>query len=88
MLPDIVLVMVLVLICVAGIFLWARLAASDARTIDAPAGEMEALFRGGVMCRYVITSGSARPAGVLQLGRPAARDADQPLDRSDLGSQV
>jgi hypothetical protein len=54
----IVLVVVLVLMCGVGIFLWARLAASNERTIDVPAGEAEELFRGDVMCRYVITSGS------------------------------
>ncbi len=55
---EIVLVVVLVLLCVAGVFIWTRFAATNARTIDAPAGEPEELFRGGVMCRYVITSGT------------------------------
>lgn len=55
---EVVLVVVLVLLCVSGIIMWTRLAVSNARTIDAPAGELEELFRGGVMCRYVITSGS------------------------------
>ncbi|HVB43836.1 MAG TPA: hypothetical protein VNF47_14195 [Streptosporangiaceae bacterium] len=58
MLLEIVLVVVLVLMCIVGIFLWTRLAAASARTIGAPAGELETLFRGGVMCRYVLTSGS------------------------------
>ena len=38
--------------------MWARLAASNARAIDVPEGEAEDFFRGDVMCRYVITSGS------------------------------
>jgi hypothetical protein len=54
----VVLVVVLVVLCIGGIFLWTRLAASNARTIGAPGGEPDALFWGGVMCRYVITSGS------------------------------
>ncbi|HXP20533.1 MAG TPA: hypothetical protein VN840_12895 [Streptosporangiaceae bacterium] len=54
----VVLVVVLVVLCAGGIFLWTRLAATNARIIGAPAGEPDALFRGGVMCRYVITSGS------------------------------
>jgi hypothetical protein len=54
----VVLVVVLVVLGVSGILLWTRLAASNARIIDAPAGEPDTLFRGGVMCRYVITSGS------------------------------
>lgn len=55
---EIILVVVLVLLCGAGVFMWTRLAATNARIIDAPAGEIERLFRGGVMCRYVITSGT------------------------------
>ncbi len=54
---KIVLVAVLALLCAAGIGVWTRLAASNARTIDAPAGEPDQLFRGGVLCRYLITSG-------------------------------
>jgi hypothetical protein len=46
------------LTCVVGVVMWIRLAASNRRTIDPPEGKLEDLFRGGVMCRYVITSGS------------------------------
>ena len=53
-----VLVIVLVVLCVAGVVMWTRLAASNVRIIDAPAGELRDLFRGGVMARHVITSGS------------------------------
>jgi len=55
---KIVLVVLLVVLCAAGIFLWTRLAASSARVIGAPGGELEEFFRGGVMCRHVLTSGS------------------------------
>jgi hypothetical protein len=48
----------LVLLCVVGIGMWIRLAAANRRTIQAPEGKLEDLFRGGVMCRHVITSGS------------------------------
>jgi hypothetical protein len=54
----VVLVLVLVVLCIGGVVLWTRLAASNKRVIGAPAGEPDTLFRGGVMCRYVITSGS------------------------------
>jgi hypothetical protein len=54
----IVLFVVLVLLCVGGLFIWSRLAATNARIIDPPTGELEDLFWGGVMCRHVITSGS------------------------------
>lgn len=40
MLLDIVLVVLFVLLCVAGIFWWARLAASGARSIKAPEGDL------------------------------------------------
>ena len=55
---QIVIVALLVLLCAGGLALWIRLAAANTRTIDAPAGELTALFRGGVMARHVITSGS------------------------------
>lgn len=47
-----------VLLCASGIVMWIKLAASNTRTIDAPPGELRELFRGGVMARHVITSGS------------------------------
>lgn len=53
-----VLVIVLVVLCVAGLVIWARLAAANDRIIDRPAGELEEFFWGGVMCRHVVTSGS------------------------------
>jgi hypothetical protein len=55
---EIVLGVVLALLCVAGIFLWIRRARANARTIGAPGGEPDRLFRGGVMGRHIITSGS------------------------------
>ncbi len=54
----IALVVVLILLCVSGLFIWTRLAASNTRIIDAPDSELEDFFWGGVMCRHVITSGS------------------------------
>ena len=54
----VVLVVLLFVLGAAGIVLWTRLAASGGRTIAAPAGEFEELFRGGVMSRYVLTSGT------------------------------
>jgi hypothetical protein len=44
--------------CVVGVVLWTRLAATNTRTVGAPAGEPDTLFRGGVLGRHVITSGS------------------------------
>ena len=54
----IVLVVALVVLSIGGIVLWARLAATNVRKIETPAGEAEARFHGGVMCRHVVTSGS------------------------------
>jgi hypothetical protein len=54
----IALLVVLLLLCVSGLFIWTRLAATNRRIIDAPAGKLEEHFWGGVMCRHVITSGS------------------------------
>jgi len=75
---EIILLLVLVFMCVVGIILWARLAATEARAVGAPAGELEALFRGGVMSRYVITSGSLARLeffdwGVRLCGMPISR---------------
>jgi len=53
-----VLVIVLAVLCVAGVAMWTRLAASNARVIDAPNGDLRELFRGGVMARHIITSGT------------------------------
>jgi hypothetical protein len=54
----IVLAVLLVLLCVSGVYIWSRLAASNARIIDdAPDGELKQLFHGGVMARHIITSG-------------------------------
>ena len=52
------LVVLLAALCVSGIMMWRRLAASNARVIAAPEAELRDLFFGGVMCRHVITSGS------------------------------
>jgi hypothetical protein len=55
---ELVLIVLLLALCVSGIFMWARLVAANRRTIEAPAGELEQFFWGGVMCRHLITSGS------------------------------
>jgi hypothetical protein len=57
-LVNIVIVVVLALAVAGGLGLWIRRVASNARTIDLPAGEPDRIFWGGVMCRYVITSGN------------------------------
>ncbi len=54
----ILIVVLLALAAAAGLTVWIRRAASCGRTIDAPAGEPRRVFWGGVMCRYLITSGS------------------------------
>lgn len=58
MLVDIVIVVVLALAVAAGLGLWIRRAASNGRIIDVPAAEPGRVFWGGVMCRYLITSGT------------------------------
>lgn len=58
MLVDIVVVVVLALAMAAGLGFWIRRAASCGRTIDVPAAESGRIFWGGVMCRYLITSGN------------------------------
>lgn len=58
MVLQLILIAVFVLLWAAGIALWIRLAARNRRTIGAPPGEIRELFRGGVMARYVITSGT------------------------------
>jgi hypothetical protein len=57
---EIALVVLLAVLCAGGLALWARLAHSNARVIGMPAGDAEEFFWGGVMCRYVITSGLTR----------------------------
>ncbi|HET7017769.1 MAG TPA: hypothetical protein VFI65_27855 [Streptosporangiaceae bacterium] len=54
---EIGLVVALVLLCAGAIVIWTRLAAANARRIETPAGDLQDLFWGDVMCRHVITSG-------------------------------
>jgi hypothetical protein len=65
---ELVLAAVLALLVVSGIALWVRRAAAGARIIDAPAGEPDELFRGGVMSRHIITSGSLARLEVFDWG--------------------
>ena len=58
MLLEISLGVVLALAGISGFAAWIRRAAANARTIDAPAGGSDALFRGGVMARHIMTSGT------------------------------
>ena len=53
----IALVVLLVVLLIAGGWMWSRLARSNARIIGAPEAELQQLFRGGVMARHIITSG-------------------------------
>src|SRR5579864_4232897 len=55
---ELVLIVVLLALCVSGLFMWVRLVSVNKRKIDAPAGELEQFFWGGVMCRHLITSGT------------------------------
>lgn len=57
MLVVILLVAVLLLI-LAGLVTWIRRARSCARIIDAPEGDPEYMFLGGIMCRNLTTSGT------------------------------
>jgi hypothetical protein len=54
----IALVAVLVLAVIAGLTVWIRRTASCGRTIQAPSGELTKLYRGDVICRSGMTSGS------------------------------
>ncbi|HEY2285625.1 MAG TPA: hypothetical protein VGH88_07770 [Streptosporangiaceae bacterium] len=60
MLGEIVLAAVLAAGCVAGTWRWIRLARASARATAAPAGagEPDGLFRGGIMARHILTSGT------------------------------
>lgn len=53
-----VVIVVAVLAVAAGLVFWIRRAASCGRAIDVPPGEFSRVFWGGVMCRYLITSGT------------------------------
>jgi hypothetical protein len=65
---ETVLIVVLVALCICGVFLWARLASSNARVVDLPTGEPDQIFRGGVMSRHVITSGTLVRLDVFDWG--------------------
>jgi hypothetical protein len=55
--PLIVLLVVLVVLA-GGVAAWTRLAATNTRRVaDVPDGDVQELFRGGVMAKHVITSG-------------------------------
>lgn len=58
MLADILVVVVLALAVAAGLYVWIRRAASCGRTIGVPVAQPDRVFWGGVMCRYLITSGT------------------------------
>ena len=55
---ELALVVLLVVLCASGLFMWTRLVAPNKRTIDAPDGELDQFFWGGLMCRHLIVSGT------------------------------
>lgn len=67
MLVDILLV-VLILVILGGLVTWIRRARSCARIANVPAGELEQVIHGGVMCKGVVTSGSLVRLEVLDWG--------------------
>jgi len=57
--PAVILLAVLALMCGIGLVMWTKLVSSNTRLIGAPAeGDLLRLFRGGVMGRHIITSGT------------------------------
>lgn len=57
--PAVILLAVLILMFAGAVLMWTRLVASNTRVIGAPAdGELERLFRGGVMGKHIVTSGT------------------------------
>jgi hypothetical protein len=58
MLLVIVLVVLLAVIAAGGLIVWIRRAASSRRTLGLPTGEPDMMYRGDVMCRSLITSGT------------------------------
>ena len=74
----VILVAVAIVIALVGTGAWIRRARSCRRTIDAPAGEAQAVFLGGVLCKSLITSGllvrmEFHPWGVRVRGIAPAR---------------
>jgi hypothetical protein len=56
------------LLCVYGLVRWIRRAGANKRTIGAPPGELDDLFRGGVMGRGIMTSGSLARLEIFSWG--------------------
>lgn len=54
----IILLVVVILVIAAGLVTWVWRARSCARIIDAPEGIEERQFRGGIMCKNMVTSGT------------------------------
>ncbi len=74
----VILVVVAIVIALGGLGAWIRRARSCRRIIDAPAGEAQAVFHGGIMCKSLITSGllvqmELHPWGVRIRGISPAR---------------
>jgi hypothetical protein len=63
-----VLIVLLVALCISGVVIWARLVGSNARVVDLPGGEPQQIFRGGVMSRHVVTSGTLVRLDVYEWG--------------------
>ncbi len=62
------LVAALVVLSAGAIAMWKRLAATNVRRIEPPAGELKDLFWGDVMSRHVITSGSMARLEIFDWG--------------------
>ena len=54
----ILLVVVVILVILVGLVTWVRRARSSARIIEAPAGEEQNIFHGGIMGKNLTTSGT------------------------------
>lgn len=57
--PAAILLAVLAFMCAGGVLMWTRLVATNVRVIGAPPdGEPERLFRGGILGKHIVTSGT------------------------------
>ena len=68
MLVVILLVVAVILVIASGLVTWVRRARSRGRIADVPAGHLENVFHGGVMCKGLTTSGSMVRLEILDWG--------------------
>jgi len=64
----VILLVVVILLIAAGLVTWVRRARSCARIIDAPEGQQENQFVGGIMCKDLTTSGTMVKLEVFDWG--------------------